>query len=64
MTRSDVNRMVEDVEECLNQMCALPGITGYRHGCCQVTSYIDFISVNFNVRSTDDVEPLRDCKTQ
>lgn len=59
MTRFDVNRMIEDVKECLNQMYASPGITGYKHGCCEVARIGEYISVQFNYCSTDSVEPQR-----
>ena len=59
MTRFDVKRMVEDVEECLNKMQALPGIMGYKHGCCIATMYSGFISVEFRFCSTDDEDRNR-----
>ena len=56
MTRFDINRMVEDVEECLNRMWASPGITGYKHGCCEATRLSGCIRVEFKFCSTDAVK--------
>jgi hypothetical protein len=56
MTRFDVNRMVEDVEECLNQMWASPSITGYKHGCCEAVRLSGCIRVEFKFCSRDAVK--------
>lgn len=56
MTRFDVNRMVEDVEECLNQMWASPSITGYKHGCCEAARLSGCIRVEFKFCSRDAVK--------
>lgn len=56
MTRFDVNRMVEDVEECLNQMWASPSITGYKHGCCEAARLNGCIRVEFKFCSRDVVK--------
>lgn len=40
-------------------MQALPGIMGYKHGCCIATMYSGFISVEFRFCSTDDEDRNR-----
>lgn len=47
MTRFDISRMVEDIEECLNQMWASPNITGYKQGGCEATRLCGCIRVEF-----------------
>lgn len=55
MTRFDVNRMIKDVEECLNQMWASPCITGYNYGSCEATRLNGCIRLEIKICSRDAV---------
>lgn len=56
MTRYEVNKMVEDAEECLNQMWASPNITGYKYRSCEASRLSGCIRMEFSIPEDMDDE--------